>query len=134
MRLEEDEVPEEEEEGGKGQKIDLIRRYITIPIAAPPRMGRNPHFPPQWLWKSGLHFGARAHNYHLRGAGTPHWARRPRKNGDSSSVEVLSSSKQCLVQSQTPGVAHMESCMVDLLKSFLRWACISGGVHWYYRE
>lgn len=124
--MKKDEVPEEEEGGGRQmqKETDFVRKACVHEprSSAFTDGGRNPHFSSTkggLLRKSGLFFfffGAKAHNYHLRGARAPQWAHSPRKNGNfSSSVKVLSSSSSRLLLSQTPGAAHTETSVVDLL-------------------
>lgn len=105
----------EEEEGKCKKKQFLLER----PVFMNPRSsaftdgGRNPHF---WFGSLGFYFGTRAHNYHLRGARAPQRAHSPQENGNfSSSMKTLSSSSLRLLLSQTPGAAHTETSVVDLL-------------------
>lgn len=111
-----------EEEGKCKKKQILLERLVFMnPGPAPSQMGGEIHTFPARRWFASevwafLFFGAKAYNYHLRGARAPQRAHSPRKNGNfSSSVKVLSSSSSRLLLSQTPGAAHTETSVVDLL-------------------
>lgn len=120
---------------------------VHQPRAAPSQTGGEIHKSTLFqlrgglLRKSGLSFflGARAHNYHLRGARAPQRAHGPLKNGNfSSSVKALSSSSLRLLLSRTPRAAHTEAGVLDLLsrgwfQNRVPSQCMhySARVHWY---